>query len=348
MRSNTRTMKLKIIASLGLLLFVQISFAGPPPHYVAFELGALPGSSNSYAFALNNSGEIIGASQTASGEIHSVLFRGREVIDLGAIYSDGLLGGWDINDSGQYVVPGYSPTFDRHTVTLPEGYSIAVASGLNNSGVVAGLAAKGFGPEAFLYSNGVFNFLEGPVPGLPSAVSHVNNYGQAVGVSDVILNESQTTPHAVLFSDGHAIDLGTLPGSPLSSAYNLNDLGHVVGISPVDIPDNLPPRLGKGFLYRDGVMTPLIELPGFPETFPAAINGTDQIVGTASWTYPDGLFSYNTINVGFIQIGEASYNINTLLPRRHDWTVTYLSDINEAGWIVGTVLTHGVYRAVLL
>src|SRR5688572_22363952 len=109
------------IGRLVAIIYVSVSvelFAAEP-HFSVTELGTLRGGSNSAAFAINNLGQIIGVSDTGIGAYHAVLFRDREIIDLGAEYDDGLYGGYDINDHGQYIAGVPSAHFDRKSVQLP-------------------------------------------------------------------------------------------------------------------------------------------------------------------------------------------------------------------------------------
>ena len=82
------------------------------------DLGTLGGSS-SYAFGINNPGQVIGDSLTSSGDHHAFLDTGNSMYDLNSLASN--LGGFSvlsaafgINDSGQIVGGGLLSNGSSH------------------------------------------------------------------------------------------------------------------------------------------------------------------------------------------------------------------------------------------
>ena len=69
------------------------------------DLGTLPGFQSSGAIGMNNNGQIVGYSQTASGAVHAFLYTDGEMKDLNELIDPSLaLSLWDaeaINDNGQ-------------------------------------------------------------------------------------------------------------------------------------------------------------------------------------------------------------------------------------------------------
>jgi probable HAF family extracellular repeat protein len=123
------------------------------------DLGAL-GSGVTWVNAINASGQVVGASQTAAGPIHAFLSSGGVLKDLGTL--SGPLGGsfaWGINASGQVV--GFSTTGSvadpQHAFLytggkmtdlnslLPAGAGITLstAGGINDSGQIIASATNG-------------------------------------------------------------------------------------------------------------------------------------------------------------------------------------------------------------
>ena len=58
--------------------------------------------------------------------------------------------------------------------------------------------------------------------------------------------------HAVIFTDGRAVDLGVSPGFESSSAERINQQGHILGNSTLRTPERT-----RAFIYRDGRMISL-------------------------------------------------------------------------------------------
>lgn len=72
-------------------------------------------------------------------------------------------------------------------------------------------------------------------------------------------------------------DVGDLPGGDSRSfAYDINDLGEVVGVSDAATGQ-------RGFLWRDGAVINLGDLPGGQDRSDArAINNSTQIAGLST------------------------------------------------------------------
>lgn len=108
--------------------------------------------------------------------------------------------------------------------------------------------------------------------------SALNDSGQAAGYRDFPNKER----HAVVFSGGAVIDIGTL-GGPVSTALGLNNLGVVVGTSY-----STPVGGVRAFVYRDGKMEDLNSLVDLSDgvvqsLFEAvAINDRGQILCTGN------------------------------------------------------------------
>jgi probable HAF family extracellular repeat protein len=177
------------------------------------DLGTL-GGPYSYATAINNKGEVIGASYTTQPPrtpprgnlgIHPFLYRNGKMIDLGT------LGGVDaeayaINDKSQVV--GWSNT-------NPPDHSCPALTADCSS-------------HAWLLSNGRMTDL-GTLGGLYSAATSINNRGQVVGTSTLNGIHGQGV---FLLIGGKMTDLNALPevkaaGWSLARATDINELGQV-------------------------------------------------------------------------------------------------------------------------
>ena len=95
--------------------------------YTVKDLGTLPGGSNSYAFGINDSGQVVGRSDTSSRYAHAFLYSNGQMQDLNSLIPVGsgwiLREAWGINTSGQIVgwgvINGHSRAFLATPGTAP-------------------------------------------------------------------------------------------------------------------------------------------------------------------------------------------------------------------------------------
>ncbi|MGO9107659.1 MAG: hypothetical protein ACLP9L_00370 [Thermoguttaceae bacterium] len=203
-----------------------------------------PGGSQSFAYAINNSGQVVGSCIPSGGTYsHPFLYSGGTMQDLGVL--PGYVAGWavGVNSSGQVAVDYsdnthrdyaflYSGGTMQNLGTLPDGWSTD-PNGINDRGQVVGCAevpnetATAYDLHAFLYSNGTMQDLDGlNAPGTQAI--GINNSGQVVGYGTISSGSGEYV-HAFLYGDGTMHDLGAFPGGLQSTAYAINNSGQVVG-----------------------------------------------------------------------------------------------------------------------
>ena len=204
-------------------------------------LGGLPGSVDSFASGINNSGQIAGDSQyivNNNGFTIAAEWINGAVINLGGLLGFTDSGASGINNAGQVVGGSIVDGVDYATewsngsiINLGPG----VASSINNNGQAVG-SNNGFAAE---YSNGqVINL--GALPGSFGSVAYsINDAGVAVGLSWIIV-DGGVEPLATEWDDGTIINLGGLPGYTDSLAWSINDAGQVVGSSQTIAPPPIP------------------------------------------------------------------------------------------------------------
>jgi probable HAF family extracellular repeat protein len=127
-------------------------------------LPLLPGAQYSFAEDINDAGWIVGASGTASGELHAVLWRDGTVIDLG-------------------LAPG--------------GIDVATASAVNERGQIVGYGSAPTTVVPFLWERGQMIALDQPAGSTGTLPLGLNNRGHAVGAGNALAFPS--TSHALLW-----------------------------------------------------------------------------------------------------------------------------------------------------
>ncbi len=212
------------------------------------DLGALGGSTGSFAFGINDAGQVVGSSgDTAflfsNGVMQDIGTLGGPVSQAFAINNVGQVVGWSYTDPRAFNTPTPNPHSSIH---------------------------------AFLYSNGVMQDL-GTLGGSFSAAYGINDSGEVVGTSGTT-GGADDRGRAFLYSGGVMLDLGTLEGLNTSAGFRINNTGQVVGWS-----SNVPsPGNGRAFLYGSGVMQNLGTLGSGTVSEAAGINNAGQVVGSST------------------------------------------------------------------
>lgn len=206
-------------------------------------LGVLAGGRKSTAYDINNSGQVVGVSETMIyGDYtnRAFLWNGSTMVDLGALTARGSSGANAINASGQvvgYVSGGVNSSravlwdngqlIDLSDSSYP--YLDAAAHDINDVGQIVGIELS----QAMLWQGGQRTVLGALAGDAWSIALGINNSGVVVGVSDHARNGSNDE-RAVMWLQGVAVDLNSLPevaatGWTLLSATGINDAGQIVG-----------------------------------------------------------------------------------------------------------------------
>jgi len=323
-----------------------------PAQYAVTDLGTLGGNSSA-AFSINNNGQIVGQAETSSGSIHPFLWQSGTMIDLRPEDASSSVA-HDINNSGQ-VVGGPVPT---GLVPLERGHAFLWANGqlkelgtlgganssawsINDGGQVVGSSEVSrtkdglTGHHAFLWNEGRMYDL-GTLGGQSSYAASINDHGQVVGQSLNPSNQMRAfrwTPSTPNGTVGRMIDLGSLPGCPLSAASAINNQGQVVGLSERDID------IGYAFSIVTGRMTNLGTLRGTHSTA-ESINNQGQVVGASRNDRGEmHAFLWNSGRMA---------DLNSLIPAEAGWVLISARGINDRGQVVGVGLYRGEERAFLL
>lgn len=259
------------------------------------DLGVPPGSDNSAAEAITNSGLVAGeASKKLPGvgwtprPGHVVVWQNGRIADLGVPWNpspDAATGVVALNERGEIVVTtadeyvGANGRVSTERSFLWDGRSLRVlpprsvrseAVEINESGQVVGWTYRSEF-RAVIWQRGQVRLLPLP-PGRRGAFSSaINDKGEVVGYA---WNDREVDNHAMLWRAGTATDLGTLGGEQ-SQADAINNRSQIVGVSETASSDSENP-IWDAFLWQGSRMVDL------GAGYPVAINDRGQIIGSTT------------------------------------------------------------------
>ncbi len=318
-------------------------------HTVLWQNGKMRDLGNLDPIAINERGQVFGTGDRG-GQEHVFVWQNGKLTDLGVL---GILPGGTMSygvainarrqiaaNSGTDAIPS-SHAFvwqnrKRTALGALPGYKYSRAVGINGRGEIIGYCytevdRNGQPDEwvGFVWANGKMTRL-GTLGGAESEPIAINDRGQIVGDSAT----KQNGYHAFLWQNRKLTDLGTLGGRS-SHAVAINERGQVIGWSFLKATDASGDGIRRAFLWQNGKMTDLGDLPGGTQTWPVALNGLGQVVGTSDFepqdTEPGGLISHAFLwqNGKMTDLGG--------LPGGGDYGPVA---INERGQIVGYAYTN--------
>ena len=317
------------------------------------DVGTL-GGTESFAYAINNVGHIVGSSRTAGDlSTHSFLYTHGVINDLFPLNSQDLqtVGPTGINAKDQIasgvVSSGvYVPTIlDSRTGNLTLlgtlggitsfGFN-GVATSINDRGHAVGYSyVNALNRHAFLYRNGVMTDIA-PFEGDSIALAN-NNYDQIVGSA---ADSDTGVGRAFEFANGVLTAIG--PDTE-STARGINNWGQVVGEYLISDQSAF-----HAFLFSNGNF---IDFGVGPETVAYSINDWGQIVGIFQRPFetrcegePCIEFKQRAFTVEKGRI----VDLNDLILRHSGWQLIWAFDVNDLGQIVGYGQVNDKFRAFVL
>jgi probable HAF family extracellular repeat protein len=244
-----------------------------------FTMIDVPGATDTWAFGINNAGQIVGTFDGAtrtSGFLYTA--GGFSLFDApgGATIATG------INDAGQIVGfvntgpggigHGFLYNGSAFSAIRVPGAGYTNATGINNAGQIVGFYDNGMGGTGtgFLYSAGSFTSLIFGGPDSNTEAFGINNLEQIVGTV-------ARPPHAEGFLDaGGAVTNINVPGASGTWAYGINDNDQIVGL----FAGNGAGGWGLHGFVDTGGSFQTIDFPGGIATEVYGINNLGQIVGS--------------------------------------------------------------------
>jgi probable HAF family extracellular repeat protein len=325
------------------ILTIVFIFAGAASaYYPVIDLGTLDGDPNSYAWSVNDSGQIVGWAADGPGNGHACIFDntgGWANTNLGGTSSGALS-----NNSSQIVGQsgGHAYIFGVNTDLGTLGGNASGAQSINSGGQIVGWAQNGSGYErACLFDptgSGNNRDLK-TLGGYESEALSINDSNKIVGYADNSFSYERACLFDLTGDSNNNIDLGALGGDG-SMAWSVNNNNQIVGWA-LDGSDNYHACLFDP--TGGGANKDLGTLDGdCSEAY--SINDNDEVVGYA-------LDSLGQSRACFFDSTGSGNNIdlNTRINPASGWTLLYASSINNEGWIVGQgINSAGQTHAFLL
>lgn len=293
-----------------------LGLAGPleAAQYWYYDLGTLPGGTYSYAYAINDQGQIAGYSGNAADWPTAFRWTPGDPPQMEAL---GTLGGyssqaWGLNNAGQVVGESQKPDYytsaflsipgsSMQDLGMLPGGKMSYAYDINDAGQVVGYTHFDYyygDDRPCWWTVEPRQVRELPLPHSwdTAGPARLNKHGQVVGWYNAMENKSETRACLWTIGGGNPQNLGTLGGNS-SVANDINDLGEVVGTSKTS------EGIRHVFLWTpEGGMQDLT--PAAPDSRAFAINNAGQIVGSLGaalapfvWTRTKGIQFLNELVV---------------------------------------------------
>jgi uncharacterized protein (TIGR03437 family) len=370
-------------------LLVPGYLAAQAPQFTIQDLGTLPNLPSCNGTSLSQSGNVVGYCTSQLGQNlllstqtpHVFLYSNGAMTDLN-VTSPPMAFPTGVNDSGVVVGGALLIDLQGETATasplIYENGAVQPISGatetllplgLNNAGQMVGTSIEVMGNSLNLFINskayldplsgGTLTQLVAPGSGGSVAAFGINSNGVVAG-STLGQNATDVTP--LLWQNLAPQALPLLAGYPQGVATSVNDSGVAVGTA-FNVNFSVfsdPTATAHAVLFNNGTVTDLGVLTHDVSSQAMSINNSGSVVGFSSSKPPDftlHLAAYvdapeNNYHA-FIYSGGKMYDLTQQLVNGSGWQLSFATQINNAGQIVGTGLFEGsdgvtVQRAFLL
>jgi probable HAF family extracellular repeat protein len=355
------------VLGVATLLLFAVENAGAVP-YVVTDMGTLGTGTASYAYGVNNSGQVVGYSTITTGVYHAFVYSGGTLTDISASWSTPNARAYAINDSGTVV--GYIATSPLHgfiynagtmtdVSTLPGEVNGATsrAFAVTSTGIIAG--GGGANGQGWVY-DGTTSYAVGKLSSSANngTIFGVNNSQWAVGASMQggidpttypiysYYNGTSWVASMVMASGGQATFINsskTIVGSTYPGAVygGTGTNAWVATYSGGGYTATYLPTLGGTYGHAAFAISDTGVAVGTSQDV-SAVNRA--FVAKYSGTYSGGTYSGGTWT---------TTDLNTLIAAGTGWTLTRATAISTNGAYIcgyGTIAgqTHGFLLAPLL
>lgn len=334
-------------------------------HYTVTALPGLGGGENSVAFAISRSGLVVGQAN-ANGYAHAVLWNRGSVTDIGVLPDNQTSFAQGTNNNGDVVgrseggmrfdFPAFAWNARTGITGLPllPGGRDGDAMAINDMGQSVGWSNATSTRHAVMWQNGQVRQLNGKPDASDNSEAYaINAKGDAVGKAMVLepipfdknIPGNRWVPyypHAFLWKDGGARDLGVPTGFKSSIATAISDNGDMAGYAIRSTED----RFTQALLWHNGKWNVLVTPPN-QNSRANGINSRGVVVGYIG-DFREQAASFAWKTHAALWKGNQAVDLNTLIPPDSGWLLTEANAINDAGQIVGTGRYKGDRRAFLL
>jgi uncharacterized membrane protein len=269
----------KIFPALMVLGFLWVP-AAQAANYT-FKTFDVPGAQDTVAFAINNSGLVVGTCGSFTTHVgHGFTYTSGEFATFDAPNASGGTYAYGLNDAGQIVgedrtdvYHGFLKVGEQYTpLDVPGAQASTSAHGINKAGKIVGKYDYLSDGTTLLITHS-FSHLEGG--GYATFAVDGATYTEAWGINDagqIVGRYFDSSYHGFLY-DGQSFTYLNFPGGTDTQAYGINNRGQIVGTYTLN-------GAGHGFILNLNTgKWETLDVPGAEQIMLAGINDIGQIVG---------------------------------------------------------------------
>lgn len=341
------------LARVGFAAGLIVSGSALGQAYNAMPLGSLGGTQGSSAIGINDTGDVVGWSDTNAGEYHAYYWHAGVMIDIGTLQGGTESRALSISNNGVIVGTSKDSTGNDRAVkwvknalgqweitdlgTLSGG-AFAVANRISDNGKIVGVSGRGSGPaHAFLYVNGAMQDLG--ILNYPANLGHsealgVNDGGLAVGYAYAPL---WGPDHGFLYDGQTTLDITPAGQFSFARGVSINNHNLVAGI--LIQPGGGSSGFEAATYTQSGGWVELGVLHDMTESEASDVNENGEVVGRSYDLATQAYRGFIYLNGGMLDVNNVAV-VPVLL--------TEALDINNIGAFTANADTPGGVVAYVL